>query len=164
VAQLDNKQAAPHARRSAAPHQGSPNLERVYWPENKALQQPPPHQARPAALPRAGFAYMLPHLADRPLTHDPHARRHSRPALLPEALGAGAGPEFVEAVTVFSGHKDESTSTCCATTCRRSSGSRNRHTRVPHLALPRDRRGPEAATKSTDYASSLESLEGSILN
>ena len=48
------------------------------------------HQARPAALLRAGVA-VHPAAPRRPAAHDdPHARRHRRPALLPEALGAGA--------------------------------------------------------------------------
>ena len=65
-------------------------------------------QARPAALPRAGVAL---HAAAprRPAAHhDPHARRHRRPALLPEALGAGAARSSSRPSPCSRDSKDES--------------------------------------------------------
>ena len=64
------------------------------------------HEARPAALSRRVSPYMLPHLENRPLTM----------IRMPEGINGERffqkhwdqeRPEFVETVTVFSGHKDE---------------------------------------------------------
>ena len=74
-------------------------------------------------------------------------------------------PDFVETVTVFSGHKDEKHDYILAQQPADAAVARpDRHARVPRLALAREG-GSGCASKSTDYASSLEeSLEASVLN
>ena len=66
------------------------NLDRIYWPADPALKQP--------ALTKRDLLRYLAQVSPLhaaapgrpPAHHDPHARRHQRPALLSEALDAGA--------------------------------------------------------------------------
>ena len=113
------------------------NLDRVYWPGGRARDAAADHQARPAALPRARVAVHA--AASRgPAAHDdPHARRHRRRALLPEALGAGAA-RVRRDVTVFSGHKDEQHEYLLVQQPADAAVARaGRHARVPRLAFAR---------------------------
>ncbi len=82
------------------------NLDRVYWPANEALRQPAVTKRDLMRYYAQVSPYMLPHLADRPLTM----------IRMPDGIGGQrffqkhwtqARPDFVEAITVFSGHKDE---------------------------------------------------------
>ena len=77
------------------------------------------HQARPARLPRAGFAVHAAASRRPPAHDDPHARRHPRPAFLPEALGAGAAGVRRDASPCSRRTRTSSTTTCSATTSRR---------------------------------------------
>ena len=82
------------------------NLDRVYWPADPDAKQPAITK-RDLIRYLAGVSpYMLPHLRDRPLTM----------IRMPEGIDGErffqkhweqARPDFVEMVTVFSGHKDE---------------------------------------------------------
>jgi bifunctional non-homologous end joining protein LigD len=79
------------------------NLDRVYWPENAPLRQRAVTKRDLLRYYAQVSPYMLPHLADRPLTI----------IRMPSGIGGQrffqkhweqARPDFVEAITVFSGH------------------------------------------------------------
>ena len=146
------------------PHQVKlTNLDRVYWPENKALQQPPLTKRDLLRYLAQVAPYMLPHLADRPLTmiRMPDGIRGQR---FFQKHWEQARPDFVESVTVFSGHKDEEHEYLLCNNLPTLLWLAQSGTLEFHIWHSRAKVAGDAATKSTDYASSLESLEGSILN
>jgi len=139
------------------------NLDRIYWPAE-------PRTRHPAVTKRdlirylAGVArFMLPHLADRPLTM----------IRMPEGINgerffqkhwAQALPEFVESVTVFSEHKDGKHRYLLANNLPTLLWLGQVGTLEFHVWHSRAQLAPEAAGAQTDYASSLAALESSILN
>jgi bifunctional non-homologous end joining protein LigD len=139
------------------------NLERVYWPENAALRQAAVTKRDLLRYYAQVSPYMLPHLADRPLTM----------IRMPDGIGGQrffqkhwtqARPDFVEAITVFSGHKDEEHEYLLANNLPTLLWLAQSATLELHIWHSRARPGEDAHSKATDYASSLESLERSILN
>ena len=93
---------------AVGPHQiRLTHLDRAYWPADTALKQPALTK-RDLIRYFAGVSpYILPHLADRPLTmirmpEGIHGQRFFQKHWEQER------PPFVETITVFSGHKDES--------------------------------------------------------
>lgn len=138
-------------------------LDRVYWPANPALRQP-------ALTKRDLLRYfaqvgpcILPHLEDRPLTM----------IRMPQGIGGQRffqkhwgeeRPGFVESVTVFSGHKDESHEYLLCNNLATLLWLAQSGTLEFHVWHSRARVGPDAGCDGTDYASSLESLEASVLN
>ena len=66
------------------------NLDREYWPADARARRSPRNQARFTALSRRHFAVHAAAPEGPAADHDPHARRHRRRAVLPEALGAVA--------------------------------------------------------------------------
>jgi bifunctional non-homologous end joining protein LigD len=83
------------------------HLDRVYWPENPALQQPALTKRDLLRYFAQVSPYMLPHLADRPLTmiRMPDGINKQR---FFQKHWEQERPEFTETITVYSGHKDES--------------------------------------------------------
>ena len=162
LSQLEN--ARPSLTLVVGPHQIKlTNLERVYWPENKALQQPALTKRDLLRYLARISPYMLPHLADRPLTmiRMPDGIRGQR--FFQKHWGE-ARPDFVEAITVFSGHKDESHEYLLCNNLPTLLWLAQSGTLEFHVWHSRAAPGDDAASKSTDYATSLESLEASILN
>ena len=106
---------------------------------------------------------MLPHLADRPLTmiRMPDGIRGQR---FFQKHWEQARPEFVESITVFSGHKDEQHEYLLCNNLPTLLWLAQSGTLEFHVWHSRARSGPDVASDSTDYATSLESLEGSVLN
>jgi bifunctional non-homologous end joining protein LigD len=139
------------------------NLDRVYWPENKRLKQPALTKRDLIRYLAQVSRFMLPHLADRPLTmiRMPDGIRGER---FFQKHWAQARPGFVEGVTVFSGHKDEEHEYLLCNNLATLLWLAQSGTLEFHIWHSRARTGPDAVSKSTDYASSLESLEGSVLN
>ncbi len=139
------------------------NLDRVYWPADPGLKQP-------ALTKRDLLRYlarvspaMLPHLADRPLTM----------IRMPDGIGGQrffqkhwtqARPKFVETITVYSGSKDESHDYLLCNNLPTLLWLAQSGTLEFHVWHSRAKVGPDAASKRTDYASSLASLEESVLN
>ncbi len=139
------------------------NLDRVYWPDDAA-------QRLRAYTKRDLIEYlarispcMLPHLADRPLTM----------IRMPEGIHGErffqkhweqARPEFVESITVFSGTKDESHDYLLCNNLPTLLWLAQSGTLEYHVWHSRAKPGPDAPHAGNDYASSLESLEASILN
>jgi bifunctional non-homologous end joining protein LigD len=139
------------------------HLDRVYWPANDALQQPPLTKRDLLRYLAQVSPLMLPHLADRPLTM----------IRMPDGIlgqrffqkhWTQERPGFAESVTVFSGHKDEEHEYLLCNNLPTLLWLAQSGTLEFHVWHSRARPGPDAVSKSTDYASSLESLEASVLN
>src|SRR5437870_12421192 len=73
-------------------------------------------------------------------------------------------PGFVETITVFSSHKDESHEYLRCNSLPTLLWLAQSGTLEFHVWHSRARTGSDARSKSVDYAASLESLEGSVLN
>jgi bifunctional non-homologous end joining protein LigD len=138
------------------------NLDRIYWP---ALSARSPAVTKRDFLRYLGQVgrFMLPHLADRPLTM----------IRMPEGIAgerffqkhwAQSLPEFVESVTVFSEHRDERHRYLLANNLPTLLWLGQVGTLEFHVWHSRAQLLPEATEANTDYASSLAALESSILN
>jgi len=162
VAQLDNTRAGltldVGAHRVRLTH-----LDRVYWPADAALKQGALSKRDLLRYLAQVSPYMLPHLADRPLTM----------IRMPDGIGGQRffqkhweqeRPAFVETITVYSGHKDESHEYLLCNNLPTLLWLAQSGTLEFHIWHSRARTGPDAASQSTDYASSLETLEDSVLN
>jgi bifunctional non-homologous end joining protein LigD len=139
------------------------HLDRVYWPADAALQQPALTK-RDLLIYFAQVApYVLPHLADRPLTmiRMPEGIRGQR---FFQKHWEQERPAFVESVTVFSGSKDEQHEYLLCNNLPTLLWLAQSGTLEYHVWHSRAKLGPDARSKSTDYASSLASLEASVLN
>ena len=139
------------------------NLDRVYWPADR-------HARRAAITKRHLIRYlatvarfMLPHLKDRPLTM----------IRMPEGIDGErffqkhweqSMPDFVETVTVFSGTKGEKHDYILANNLPTLLWLGQNGTLEFHVWHSRAAVGPDAASNRTDYSSSLEALESSVLN
>jgi bifunctional non-homologous end joining protein LigD len=139
------------------------HLDRVYWPADAALKQP-------ALTKRDLLRYltrvspaMLPHLADRPLTM----------VRMPEGIGKERFfqkhweqelPEFARTISVYSEHKDERHDLMICNNLATLLWLAQAGTLEFHVWHSRAKTGPDAASRSTDYASSFAALESSVLN
>jgi bifunctional non-homologous end joining protein LigD len=139
------------------------HLDRVYWPANKALQQPALTKRDLLRYLAQVSPFMLPHLADRPLTM----------IRMPDGINMQRffqkhweqeRPDFAETITVFSGHKDERHEYLMCNNLPTLLWLAQSGTLEFHVWHSRAQLGADAASGSIDYATSLESLEGSVLN
>ncbi len=139
------------------------HLDRVYWPADAALGQPALTKRDLLRYFAQVAPYILPHLADRPLTM----------IRMPDGIGGQRffqkhweqeRPPFVETITVFSGHKDESHDYLLCNNLPTLLWLAQSGTLEFHVWHSRARPGADCASSGTDYASSLEALEESVLN
>ena len=139
------------------------HLDRVYWPANPALKQPALTKRDLLRYCAQVSPYMLPHLADRPLTmiRMPDGIRGQR---FFQKHWEQERPGFVESITVFSGHKDERHEYLLCNNLPTLLWLAQSGTLEFHVWHSRAKWEPDARSKSTDYASSLASLEASVLN
>jgi bifunctional non-homologous end joining protein LigD len=139
------------------------HLDRVYWPADPALQQPPLTKRDLLRYFAQVSPYILTHLADRPLTmiRMPDGIRGQR---FFQKHWEQERPAFTETITVYSGHKDESHEYLLCNNLPTLLWLAQSGTLEFHVWHSRARLGPDTANKNVDYASSLESLESSILN
>ncbi len=139
------------------------HLDRVYWPENPALQQPALTKRDLLRYFAQVSPYMLPHLADRPLTmiRMPDGINKQR---FFQKHWEQERPEFTETITVYSGHKDESHEYLLCNNLPTLLWLAQSGTLEFHIWHSRAKVGPDSVSQSTDYATSLESLEASVLN
>jgi bifunctional non-homologous end joining protein LigD len=162
LAQLDNPKdtfpLAVGAERIRLTH-----LDRVYWPADEALKQPALTKRDLLRYLAQVSPLMLPHLADRPLTM----------IRMPDGIDGQrffqkhwtqARPAFAETVTVFSEHKDEEHEYLVCNNLPTLLWLAQSGTLEFHVWHSRTRPGPDARSKSTDFASSLAALEASVLN
>ena len=162
VSQLANSKST--LSLAIGPHQLKlTNLDRVYWPANPALKQPAYTKRDLLRYLAQVSEYMLPHLADRPLTmiRMPDGIRGQR---FFQKHWEQARPDFVETITVWSGHKDESHEYLLCNNLPTLLWLAQSGTLEFHIWHSRAKPGPDCASRSTDYASSQEAIEGSVLN
>jgi bifunctional non-homologous end joining protein LigD len=162
VTQLDAKGAAITLEVDA--HQiRLTHLDRVYWPADPALQQPALTKRDLLRYIAQVSPYMLPHLADRPLTmiRMPDGIYKQR---FFQKHWEQAKPDFVDTITVFSEHRDESHDYLVCNNLPTLLWLAQSGTLEFHVWHSRAHVGPDAVSKSTDYATSAESLEDSVLN
>jgi len=139
------------------------NLDRVYWPADPRLEQPALTKRDLLRYLVQVAPFMLPHLADRPLTmiRMPEGIRGQR---FFQKHWEQERPGFVETITVFSGHKDERHDYLLCNNLPTLLWLAQSGTLEFHVWHSRAKPGADAASNSTDYASSLEALEASVLN
>jgi bifunctional non-homologous end joining protein LigD len=139
------------------------HLDRVYWPADPALQQPALTKRDLLRYFAQVSPFILPHLADRPLTmiRMPDGIRGQR---FFQKHWEQERPAFVETITVFSGHKDERHEYLLCNNLPTLLWLAQSGTLEFHVWHSRAKPGPDTDVKSTDYATSLATLEGSILN
>ena len=162
LSQLDNKKTA--FTLAVGPHRiRLTHLDRVYWPAHPALKQPALTKRDLLRYLAQVGQFMLPHLADRPLTmiRMPDGIQGQR---FFQKHWAQARPEFAQSITVFSGHKDESHDYLLCNNLATLLWLGQSGTLEFHVWHSRARPGPDAASSSTDYAASAAALEGSVLN
>ncbi|MDQ2963740.1 MAG: DNA ligase D [Pseudomonadota bacterium] len=162
MAQLDNTK--PTFTIAVGPHRiRLTHLDRVYWPADPALKQPALTKRDLLRYLAQVSAFILPHLADRPLTmiRMPDGIRGQR---FFQKHWEQERPDFVETITVFSSHKDESHEYLLCNNLPTLLWLAQSGTLEFHVWHSRAKPGPDAHSKSTDYASSLAALEGSVLN
>jgi bifunctional non-homologous end joining protein LigD len=139
------------------------NLDRVYWPADPGLKQPALTKRDLLRYLARVSPFMIPHLADRPLTmiRMPDGINGQR---FYQKHWSQERPGFVEAITVFSGHKDESHEYLLCNNLPTLLWLAQSGTLEFHVWHSRANLAQDSPVKSTDYASSLEALEGSVLN
>src|SRR4029077_15303953 len=128
------------------------NLDRIYWPAESARRPAITKRDFLASLARVG-RFMLPHLADRPLTmirmpEGIHGERFF------QKHWSQSLPEFVESVTVYSGQKDERHRYLLANNLPTLLWLGQVGTLEFHVWHSRAQLAPEAAGARTDYSSS----------
>jgi bifunctional non-homologous end joining protein LigD len=139
------------------------HLDRVYWPADPALKQPALTKRDLLRYLAQVSPYMLPHLADRPLTmirmpDGIHGQRFY------QKHWAQAKPDFADTIVVFSEHKDESHEYLLCNNLPTLLWLAQSGTLEFHVWHSRAKVGRDSPVKSTDYASSLQALDASILN
>jgi len=139
------------------------HLDRVYWPADPSLRQPAVTKRDLLRYFAQVSPFLLPHLADRPLTL----------IRMPDGIFGQRffqkhweqeRPEFVDTLTVFSGHKDESHQALLCNNLATLLWLAQSGTIELHVWHSRARPGADAATQGADYAGSLAALEASVLN
>jgi bifunctional non-homologous end joining protein LigD len=139
------------------------HLDRAYWPADKALKQPALTKRDLLRYFAQVSPYILPHLADRPLTM----------IRMPEGIHGQRffqkhwdqrRPPFVETVTVFSETKDEKHDYLLCNSLPTLLWLAQSGTLEFHVWHSRAKPGPDASTQSTDYSSSSEAMDKSVLN
>ena len=162
LGQLDNAKAS--LTLAVGKHQIKlTNLERVYWPADPALKQPALTKRDLLRYFAQVSPFMLPHLADRPLTmirmpDGIHGQRFYQKHWSQER------PAFADTITLFSGHNEEAQEYLVCNNLPTLLWLAQSGTLEFHVWHSRAKPGPDAKGKAVDYASSLESLEESILN
>jgi len=139
------------------------NLDREYWPGGTRGRPPPVTKRDLLRYLARTSPYLLTHLRNRPLTM----------IRMPEGIGgerffqkhwSQERPAFVESVRVFSGSKDEQQEYLLANNLPTLLWLGQVGTLEFHVWHSRAEVGPDAKSKLTDYSSSLEALESSVLN
>ena len=139
------------------------HLNRVYWPADPALKQPALTKRDLLRYFAQVAPYILPHLADRPLTM----------IRMPDGIGGQRffqkhwkqeQPAFVETVRVWSGSKEEEQDYLVCNNLPTLLWLAQSGTLEFHVWHSRARVGEDSSSKKTDYASSEAAMDASILN
>jgi bifunctional non-homologous end joining protein LigD len=139
------------------------HLDKVYWPADEALHQPALTKRDLLRYLAQVSPFMLRHLEDRPLTM----------IRMPEGIQGHRffqkhweqeRPDFVQKITVYSGSKEESHDYLLCNNLPTLLWLAQLGTLEFHVWHSRARPGPDAPDRGTDYATSLDSLEASVLD
>jgi bifunctional non-homologous end joining protein LigD len=139
------------------------HLDRVYWPAEPSLKQPALTKRELLRYFAQVAPYILPHLADRPLTM----------IRMPDGINGQRffqkhwkqeQPAFVETVTVFSSSKEDSHEYIVCNNLPTLLWLAQFGTLEFHVWHSRAKPGPDASSKSTDYAGSEAAMDASVLN
>ena len=139
------------------------HLDKVYWPADEALHQPAMTKRDLLRYLAQVSPFMLPHLEDRPLTM----------IRMPEGIKGHRffqkhweqeRPGFVEKITVYSGSKEESHDYLLCNNLPTLLWLAQLGTLEFHVWHSRAKPGPDAPDRGTDYSTSLDSLEASVLD
>lgn len=139
------------------------NLDRVYWPADRDAKQPEITKRELLRYLAAVSPYMLPHLRDRPLTmirmpEGIHGERFFQKHI-DQAL-----PDFAETVTVHSEHKSGKHDYVMGNNLPTLLWLGQLGTLEFHVWHSRAKVEQDAISQSSDYSSSLEAMEESVLN
>jgi bifunctional non-homologous end joining protein LigD len=139
------------------------HLNKVLWPKQPKLKQPAISKRDLLIYLARVSPYMLPHLADRPLTmirfpdgitKHQFFQKHWEHKL----------PEFVETITVYSESKQENGEYLLCNNLPTLIWLGQMGTLEYHVWHSRGSLYPDAQSSSTDFTDSAENIEGSILN
>jgi bifunctional non-homologous end joining protein LigD len=139
------------------------NLDKVLWPADEALLQPPCSKRDFLVYLARISPYLLPHIAERPLTM----------IRMPDGIAGGRFfqkhyehklPGFVERIEVYSESKDERQEYLLCNNLPTLLWLGQIGTLEFHVWHSRANPQPEMQEAAVDYASSLAALESSILN
>jgi bifunctional non-homologous end joining protein LigD len=139
------------------------HLDRVYWPADPALKQPALTKRDLLRYLAQVSPFMLPHLADRPLTM----------IRMPDGITGQRffqkhwkqeQPAFVETITVYSGSKEESHDYILCNNLPTLLWLAQSGTLEFHVWHSRANPDDDARGKGTDYASSEAAMDASVLN
>jgi len=138
------------------------HLDRVYWPAAPALQQPALTKRDLLRYLAQVSPFMLPHLADRPLTliRMPEGITGER---FYQKHWAQARPEFVDTLQVHSDHKDEDHEVLVCSNLATLLWLAQSGALEFHVWHSRARPGPDTEVAGTDFASAA-GLDASILS
>ena len=139
------------------------HLDRVYWPADAALRQPALTKRDLLRYFAQVSPFMLPHLADRPLTmirmpDGIHGQRFYQKHWSQER------PAFADTITLYSGHNEAAQEYLVCNNLPTLLWLAQSGTLEFHVWHSRAKPGSDAKSRAVDYASSLESLEESVLN
>jgi bifunctional non-homologous end joining protein LigD len=139
------------------------NLDRIYWPADPAFKQRALTKRDLLRYLAQVSPFMLPHLAGRPLTmiRMPDGINGQR---FYQKHWTQERPAFVETISVFSGHKDESHEYLLCNNLPTLLWLAQSGTLEFHVWHSRATVAADAVSQATDFASSLASLEASVLN
>jgi bifunctional non-homologous end joining protein LigD len=163
VAQLDAAPKATYMLAVGAQQIKLTNLDRVYWPADPALQQPALTKRDLMRYLAQVSPYMLPHLADRPLTMIRMPDGITRQRFF-QKHWEQTRPAFVDTIEVFSASKDESGEYLVCNNLPTLLWLAQSGTLEFHIWHSRSRGGADTTAQTEDYSSSLEALESSVLN
>jgi bifunctional non-homologous end joining protein LigD len=139
------------------------HLDRVYWPADPSLRQPALTKRDLLRYFAQVAPYILPHLADRPLTM----------IRMPDGISGQRffqkhwkqeRPAFVETVRVWSGSKEEEQDYIVCNNLPTLLWLAQSGTLEFHVWHSRAKPGRDAKGKGTDFAASEEAMEASVLN
>jgi bifunctional non-homologous end joining protein LigD len=139
------------------------HLDRVYWPAEPALDQPALTKRDLLRYLARVSPLMLPHLADRPLTmiRMPEGIQGER---FYQKRWEQPLPAFVETVSVFSGSKGHPDVCLLCNNLPTLLWLAQHGTLEYHVWHSRTKPGPDSGDLGTDFSSSPEALEASVLN
>jgi bifunctional non-homologous end joining protein LigD len=139
------------------------HLDRVYWPADPAFDQPALTKRDLLRYLARVARFMLPHLADRPLTMIRMPEGIEGERFFQKHWG-GARPDFVQTVRVFSESRGDRHEYIVCNDLATLLWLAQNGTLEFHVWHSRLRPGPDARGAGTDFATSAEAMERSVLN